>query len=176
MPVLSEQITVQLPSVSTALSFFTIARCLANRCTPSAIIIVMTAGKLSGIAATAKATEIRKAFMISAVCAKKISIIKITAAIISIAIEVTLPIFEILFSSGVTILVLVSIIFAILPSSVFSPTLVTTPSPCPYVITDPLNAMLRLSGKWECSSKIKLASFKTCLDSPVILLSLLFKE
>ena len=54
VPVLSEQITWQLPSVSTACRCRMIARFAAMRRTPSARTIVTTAGSPSGIAATAR--------------------------------------------------------------------------------------------------------------------------
>ena len=54
VPVLSEQITVALPRVSTAGNFLIRACCLAIRCTPSAIIMVAVAGKPSGIIEIAK--------------------------------------------------------------------------------------------------------------------------
>ena len=49
VPVLSEQITVLLPSVSTAGSFLIKAFSFAIRFTPRAITIVAVAGKPSGI-------------------------------------------------------------------------------------------------------------------------------
>ena len=58
VPVLSEQITVVQPSVSTAESFFRIARFCAIRHMPIASVTVTTAGRPSGIAATASATAL----------------------------------------------------------------------------------------------------------------------
>ena len=49
VPVLSEQITVALPRVSTAGNLRISAFFLAIRCTPSAITIVAVAGSPSGI-------------------------------------------------------------------------------------------------------------------------------
>lgn len=60
VPVLSEQITVVHPKVSTEASFLIIALCLAILLEPRAKQVVMTAGSPSGIAATAKATAILK--------------------------------------------------------------------------------------------------------------------
>ena len=57
MPVLSEQITVAQPSVSTAGSLRITAFSRANTRTPSASAAVTIAGKPSGIAATAKDTD-----------------------------------------------------------------------------------------------------------------------
>ena len=60
VPVLSEQITEVQPSVSTDGSERTMAFFLAIRRVPRARHVVITAGKPSGIAATAKATAILK--------------------------------------------------------------------------------------------------------------------
>ncbi len=55
VPVLSEQMTVTLPSVSTADSLRMMARRCAMRETPMARVTVSAAGKPSGIMATASA-------------------------------------------------------------------------------------------------------------------------
>ncbi len=54
VPVLSEQITVAFPSVSTAGRFLIKACSLAIRCTPSAIMMVAVAGSPSGMIEIAK--------------------------------------------------------------------------------------------------------------------------
>ena len=59
VPVLSAQMTVAEPSVSTASSRFAIAPRSAIRWTPSASAMVSTAGRPSGTAATASETPIR---------------------------------------------------------------------------------------------------------------------
>ncbi len=56
MPVLSEQITVAQPKVSTAGSWRITALCLLMRCTPTERAMVTTAGRPSGMAATARVT------------------------------------------------------------------------------------------------------------------------
>uniref|UniRef100_A0A1W7R717 Putative secreted protein n=1 Tax=Aedes albopictus TaxID=7160 RepID=A0A1W7R717_AEDAL len=56
VPVLSEQITVTQPNVSTVGSFLTMQLRLAIRMTPRANVTVTTMGKPSGMAATAKLT------------------------------------------------------------------------------------------------------------------------
>ena len=56
VPVLSEQITVVAPRVSTAGRRRTMAWRAAMRCTPMARVMVMTAGRLSGTMPTATAT------------------------------------------------------------------------------------------------------------------------
>ena len=59
VPVLSEQMTVTEPSVSTAGSFRIRARRASIRCEPRARVTVTTAGSPSGIAATARLTAER---------------------------------------------------------------------------------------------------------------------
>ena len=59
VPVLSEQMTLTEPSVSTAGSRRMMALRRAMRCTPMASVIVMIAGRPSGIAATARPTAAR---------------------------------------------------------------------------------------------------------------------
>jgi hypothetical protein len=59
-PVLSEQITEMLPSASTECSFLTIAFRLDIRNTPNARVTVVTIGKPSGIAATARDTVLEQ--------------------------------------------------------------------------------------------------------------------
>ena len=56
VPVLSEQMTVVAPSVSTAGSRRIAALRRAIRCTPIASVMVITAGRPSGIAPTDSAT------------------------------------------------------------------------------------------------------------------------
>jgi len=56
VPVLSVQMTVAAPSVSTAASLRMMAPRFAIRCIPSASVIVVIAGSPSGIAATARLT------------------------------------------------------------------------------------------------------------------------
>ena len=60
VPVLSEHMTEVQPRVSTDGRLRTIAFFLAIRLVPSARHVVMTAGRPSGIAATARATAILK--------------------------------------------------------------------------------------------------------------------
>lgn len=60
VPVLSEQMTEVHPSVSTEGRLLTMAFFLAMRRVPSARHVVMTAGRPSGMAATARATDVLK--------------------------------------------------------------------------------------------------------------------
>jgi hypothetical protein len=59
VPVLSEQIVVIEPSDSTATSLRISARRFNMRCAPNARLIVTTAGKPSGTAATARLTAVK---------------------------------------------------------------------------------------------------------------------
>lgn len=63
LPVLSEQITLTLPKASTECNFFTMAFLPAMRSTPRAKVTVVTIGKPSGIAATARETAAMTPFM-----------------------------------------------------------------------------------------------------------------
>ena len=63
MPVLSEQIIETLPRPSTDFNFFTIAFSLAMREVPMAREIVMIDDSASGMAATARATANKRAFI-----------------------------------------------------------------------------------------------------------------
>ena len=76
VPVLSEQITVTDPSVSTLGSLRTSAFRLTMRCRPNASVNVTTAGRPSGTAATARLTEINSISSNSpprASCSKKMT-------------------------------------------------------------------------------------------------------
>ena len=95
VPVLSEHMTFALPSVSTAGILRTIARLAAIFFMPSARTIVTTAGKPSGIAATARLIEIIN-ILSGGICCNKPS----TKIIIQIAIAPMpsiLPVFARLF-------------------------------------------------------------------------------
>ena len=61
VPVLSEQITLAQPRVSTDGSFLIRTFRFTMRCTPNARAIVTIAGSPSGMAATARLTEVRNA-------------------------------------------------------------------------------------------------------------------
>ncbi|KNC30583.1 hypothetical protein FF38_11994 [Lucilia cuprina] len=75
VPVLSEQITLTQPKVSTVGSFLTIALRLAMRITPKAKVTVTTMGKPSGIAATARETDILNISVKGLPCSQPNSII-----------------------------------------------------------------------------------------------------
>lgn len=71
VPVLSEQITLTQPRVSTVGNFLMIAFLLAILITPRANVTVTTIGKPSGIAATAKLLE--KALLELSLSSRKIN-------------------------------------------------------------------------------------------------------
>ena len=126
---MSEHITVALPRVSTAGSFFTIAFFFTILWTPIAKTIVDTAGNPSGIAATAKLTAVKNISITSFPYNKPIP--KIAKHIIN----ATIPkVFPSLFNfpwSGVSPSSAEFIISAILPTSVFIPVSTTTAFPLP---------------------------------------------
>ena len=84
VPVLSEQMTVTEPKVSTAVSLRVIALRWTIRCTPIASVMVMIAGKPSGIAATAKPMAAEKSSSMPKPCSSQ-PIKNITTAIPRIA-------------------------------------------------------------------------------------------
>ena len=165
VPVLSEHITVLLPSVSTAGNFFTIAFFFTIFWTPIASTIVDTATRPSGIAATAKLTATINIFIISLPC-----IIPIKNITIQIIIAAIPSVFPSLFSfvwSGVSCFSVLFSISAILPTSVFIPVATTIASPLPYVIKLEENSIFILSPTPISLSSILLAIFSIGKDSPV---------
>ena len=108
IPVLSEHITSVFPSVSSAAESLTIILLCTMRLSPSAITTVAIAGRLSGIAATASATELTS--VLSVILAKfpleKFCIIPITNVIPQTASIMAFTVFPIpssSFSSGSTV-------------------------------------------------------------------------
>ena len=130
VPVLSEQIISVLPNVSTAGNFLTNALRLAIFCVPKAKIIVTIAGNPSGMAATAKETDVNN-ISIQSCPPRNIPTPNITIQMKIIAIDNTLPnLFRFSFN-GVLVSSACANILAILPTSVFIPVPVTTPTPRP---------------------------------------------
>ena len=130
VPVLSEQITSQHPNVSTACNLFTIARRFASFETPSAIMIVTTAGKLSGIAATASATEVMNALKSDWPPRKNSSKNVTTATPKTTKVKIFPTDFN-EFWSGVASVFVSPRMVAIFPTSVSMPVATTIPSPLP---------------------------------------------
>ena len=174
VPVLSEQITLLLPNVSTAGSFLIIAFLFAIFVTAMERIIVTIAGKPSGIAATAKPTDVinistTDIFFIT-------PITKIKAQITTQAIPSTLPTSLNFFWIGVCGASFVIIILAIFPTSVFIPILVTIPSACPFTTAVPAKTIFFMSPRgtfWLLNNAF--SSFSTASVSPVRLDSSTFK-
>ncbi len=166
VPVLSLQIKLQLPKVSTACSLRTIALLLLIFCMPIAIIIVTTAGKPSGIAATAIATDDIK-FSISGLCLKNTPKAKIITAMAITPYEMTLPKASRFFCKGVCISDALSSISAILPISVFIPVDTTTASALPCTTKVEENSIFFLSPKPAFLLGVSFEDFETAVDSPV---------
>ena len=165
VPVLSEQITVALPNVSTAGSLRMTAFFLAILCTPRESIMVTMAGRPSGMAATARLTEV---INISKIGIR--FIIPMTKIIIHIskaAIPKDLLIFASRFCKGVIGEESFMIRLAICPTSVSIPVCTTTAIPRPYVTILDAITMFLCSAINVSSFKIQLASFSTGWDSPV---------
>ena len=137
VPVLSEQITEAEPSVSTAGRLRIMALRLTIRLTPSASTTVTIAGSPSGIAATAKATEVinnvkmRLKKLVPSAAGSKSPIINTIAQIISTPMPINLPSDASFCFKGVIPLSASSKSVAILPTSEFMPVSVTTAVPRP---------------------------------------------
>ena len=129
MPVLSEQITVTEPSVSTAGSFRMSALRFSIFCAPSARAIVTTAGSPSGTAATAMLTAVRNMSLNPS--PRIMPSEKITTTITNAMTASVRPSWSILFWSGVGSDSTVWIIAAIAPNSVLIPVSATIPAPRP---------------------------------------------
>ena len=174
VPVLSEHITLLLPSVSTAGNFLIIAFFFAIFVTAIESIIVTIAGKPSGIAATAKPTDVINISVIGIFFI--IPITNITAQIAKQAIPNTFPTSSNFFWIGVVGDSFVIIIFAIFPTSVLIPVLTTIPSACPFTTIVLPNAILHISPSATFLFVITLSAFfSTGSFSPVRLASSTFK-
>ena len=173
VPVLSEQITVLLPSVSTAGNFLTIAFFFTIFWTPIANTIVDTATNPSGITATAKETAVINILITSFPCNSPNT--KINAHIASAAIPNVFPKLFSLFWSGVSCFSVSFSIPAIFPTSVFIPVSTTMAFPLPYVIKLEENSIFTISPIPISSPSIASIDFSTGTDSPVNELSWDFK-
>ncbi len=123
------QITVVEPSASTAGSFLITAARLAMRPTPIARVIVTTAGRPSGIAATASAIE---ALNMSTKASPRTSpMTKVTAPRTRMTQSSVVENWAILRVSGVLRSAAPAMSCEILPTSVSSPIATTTPAPVP---------------------------------------------
>ena len=173
VPVLSEQITLLLPSVSTAGSFLIIVFFLAILVTPIESIIVTIAGSPSGIAATASPTDVINISIGSIFF--RIPITNINAQMAKQPTPSVLPTSPSFFCIGVSGDSFVIIILAILPTFVFIPVSVTIASAWPFTTIVFAKAIFNVSPKAVFSSRSTLASFVTGTVSPVRLDSSIFK-
>ena len=173
VPVLSEQITLLLPNVSTAGNLRMMLFFLAIFVTPIDNIIVTIAGSPSGIAATASPTDVINISI--GFIFLKIPIINIKRQIIKQPIPKLFPTCPNFLCIGVSGVSFVIIILAILPTFVFIPVSVTIASPCPFTTTVVANAKFVISPNAVFSGKISSALFKLGTVSPVRLDSSIFK-
>ena len=132
VPVLSVHITVAQPRVSTDGRLRTIALCLDIRISPRASIMVTIAGSPSGIAATARETEVIN--ISSGGIFLNVPMIKIIPHMTSAATPSALPVSASRFCSGVCGGVVSLSIEAILPTSVFIPVFTATARAVPPVM------------------------------------------
>ena len=169
VPVLSEQITDTEPSVSIAGNTRTIALRFAIDCTPTARVMVSTAGKPSGMAATDRPTTARNNSV------KGCSRIQVPTSNSTTAMARIMPVIHfastsICSTSGVVSFCTSDSKPPIRPISVVAPVAITTPMPCPAVTLVPLNARHSRSPS-PASSDTALVCFSTGNDSPVSRLS-----
>ena len=165
VPVLSEQMTVALPSVSTAGSRRIMAFRFAILSTPSDSMMVTSAGRLSGMAATPRLTEVINIEKIG--CLWYIPMIKRPRQMRSATVPKTFPVWFSFFWRGVSGAVSSEIIPAICPSSVFIPVQVTIAFPWPEMTSVPENAMFFCSAIGTASALIGSTLFSIGWVSPV---------
>ena len=174
MPVLSEQITVTLPRVSTLGSRRTNAFLATIRCRPIAKTTVTTAGSPSGTAATARLTARRStsvnvpsAHIAPSPRCRQTSSPKITA---TTARETTIRIRPSSVSrrcSGVVSGGAASSRLAIRPSSLSIPVATTTAAAWPAATTVPAWTIVARSPRGASAATVAAAAFSTDMLSPV---------
>ena len=164
VPVLSVQITVAQPRVSTAGNRRTSTFRAAMRCTPTASAIVTTAGSPSGTAATASETAAINTCMSGHPRSSPA-----TATTATMPPQIYSKVWLTFASrrcSGVTDSSAVASRWAILPSSVCMPVATTSANPAPVVTDVPMNTK-----SWRSASGVPAAvgetSFATGALSPV---------
>ena len=166
VPVLSQQITVAEPRVSTAGRLFTSAFFLAIRCTPNAIIMVAVAGRPSGIMDIASDMPRRTSDCHVLPPRAKPIIIITTHTISPIRVSI-LPTELSFFFMGVWKSSCFLSIPAILPTSVFIPVPTTMPTALPYITTDEEYAIFTLSPRGASSGRTVGPSLGAGTLSPV---------
>ncbi len=165
MPVLSEQITVAHPKVSTAGSLRIIALRRIILCTPIARAIVTIAGRPSGIAATARLTAEKN--MSRNDSPRRIPIRPTSKQSTPHTSTSHFPSCVRRFCNGVSPGSAAEIIPAILPNSVVVPVSVTITDARPLVTKVPANTRLRKSPSACFPWLITASFFTTGSDSPV---------
>ena len=173
VPVLSEQITLLLPKVSTAGNFLIMLFLFAILVTPIESIIVTIAGNPSGIAATASPTAVINISMGSIFLMSPI--IKIIMQIAKHAIPNIFPTSPNFFWSGVSGASSSIIIFAICPTFVSIPVSVTIAFPVPLTTVLAINAIFFISPNGMSFLHMIFASFRLGSASPVKEDSSIFK-
>ncbi len=169
VPVLSEQMTLALPRVSTAGRRRTMARLAAMRRTPAASVMVTTAGRPSGMAATARLTAIRN--ISSGSTRWNRPMMKITKQMASAPMPRVRPTRASRCWSGVCGAAWLPIMRAMRPTCVRIPVSTTRPLPCPAVTAQLENIMLCRSPSGVPSGKTASAAFSEGTLSPVRALS-----
>ena len=172
VPVLSEQMTVTEPSVSTAGSLRTSALRRAMRRAPSASATVTTAGRPSGMAATARLTATRN--IVSGDSPRATPAAKTSAQTTKASPASALPSVERRFWSGVWPPACSWRSSATRPRAVDIPVVTTMPRPRPYTTAVPLKATLRRSARTPSgTSGSASVDFSAGSDSPVSAASLI---
>ena len=165
VPVLSEQITWVLPSVSTAGIWRTMAFFWAIRFTPMARTMVTTAVSPSGIAATPRLMAIINISRGSTFCSRPMA--KISPQMAATPRPNTLPVCFRRFCKGVSGELSWSSSPAILPMAVSMPVAAAIPTPAPAEIPVPAKTVFLLSARGAFFWQTAPASFSTGRDSPV---------
>ena len=165
VPVLSLQMTVVLPRVSTEASLRTMAFCLAMRAVPRARVMVRTAGRPSGMAETARLMLVMNTSwrVLSWTNQRTMNTqnVRTTEMVASWR-----PIFSILTRRGGSSTSMDWTMPAILPNSLDIPVSVTTATALPPVTTVPMNTQFFLSPT-PASALTRPRFLVTGRDSPV---------
>ncbi len=165
VPVLSEQITLTEPSVSTLGRRRTSAFTVTSLRAPSANSTVTTAGSASGMAATARLIAVSA--ISNSGSPRSTPIAKITAQIASTTIDSRLPNAAKRRCKGVARASASLSSVATWPSSVSAPVATTKPVARPCVTSVPLKAMLMRSPNGRSPAGKRSCIFSTVTDSPV---------
>ena len=165
VPVLSAQITLTEPSVSTLGRRRTSACTAASRRAPSASSTVTTAGRASGMAATARLRAVSA--IISSGSPRSSPSAKTSAQMTSTASDSRRPKAASRRCSGVARNASAPSSAATRPSSVRAPVATTRPAARPCVTSVPLNAMFERSPSGRSPAGSAACIFSTVTDSPV---------